>query len=289
MADTELADVTSAIQTFWPSVFTKELREMFVLAGLIDKTPGGMSTIRQGDTIRLNQVNKFTGQLQPTTDCTFTPETLSLSTVDVVCDQRAVASVTLCDLVELKSLVNINNTDLRESMAWGMNDQINTHLYSFIAPTTDNTAVATFDAGELTTLTQQADEAFWPRERRWLIVDPLYHKQLLDDTTLVDVDSSGNTDRPVIGGMISQRRFGWNIVVDNSGALAAAVNASAAGVALAFIPEFLHMVMGRDVQVKVSDRHSNNEFRIGMSVDTVFGAALGISGADKHILTRTGV
>jgi len=84
----------------------------------------------------------------------------------------------------------------------------------------------------------------------------------------------GAQDAPVIGGQIALRRFGFNILEDNS---------RATDKALIFHPSYLHMVSQSEVQVKISDMHSSKKFGMVMSVDMVFGAKLGIEGSKKHI------
>ena len=41
MADTELADVTSAIQEFWPTMFMDDLREDNLLINLVNRDYSG--------------------------------------------------------------------------------------------------------------------------------------------------------------------------------------------------------------------------------------------------------
>jgi len=287
MATTELTNVVNQVQQYWGPQFSMELREKFTLPSLIDRTPGGLSSISQGDRVRVSQVNKTAGQIRTDAQCDFTPELLSVQHVDIICDKRAVSSLEFCDLVELKSQINMQRADVREAMRHGMLNQINTCVYQTVAPTVEQTSIATIDAAKLTELTQLADEAFWPEDQRWLLVDPLYRKQLLDDATLTSADF-GATDRPVIGGQMVLERYGWKIIMDNSAAMKTELNAGGAGVAMAFIPTWASMVVAREDNVQISDRHSNYEFKLVMSVDTVFGVDLNNDGADKHIVVRTG-
>lgn len=288
MATTELANVVNQVQQFWGPQFSMEFREKFTLPQLIDRTPGGIGRISQGDRIRVSQVNKTVGQTRTSAECDFTPELLQVQHVDIVCDKRAVSSLEFCDLVELKSQINMQRADVREAMRHGMLDQINTCVYQTVAPTVEQTGEATIDAAKLTELTQLADEAYWPEDQRWLLVDPAYRKALLDDATLTSADF-GATDRPVIGGQMVLQRYGWNIVMDNSAAMKTVLNGGAAGVAMAFTPTWASMVTAREDNIQISDRHSNYEFKLVMSIDTVFGVDLNNDGADKHIVVRSGV
>ena len=291
MAISEQQEVQDQIQELWAPVFTAELREAFVLASLVDRTYDTPELARMNDTIKVSQVNAATGFLlnvakdSSNQACEFDSEPISTSQIDIKIDKRAGQAYEFCDLIELQSQISLTRPDVRESASFAMNKQVNTHLYSLVAASTstpDHTLTeATLDADVLTTLTKLADEAFWPEGSRWLLVDPTYHKDLLDSTTLVSSDFVG--DRPVVGGNIVTERFGWKIVKDNSAALKATVGQGTAGAALAFMPPFMHMVTQRTAQVKISDLHSNKQFGTLMSIDMVFGAKIGIDGGDKHI------
>lgn len=289
MADTTLTTVADQIRQEWAPVFEQEFREKHLLANLVDKSPGGLSNIRQGDTIRVSQINEMTGELKTVgVDAdAFTPEALTLQKVDVKVDKRALASAVFDDLVELQSQVSLANPDFRSAAAHAMNKQINNHLYSLVAPSAvapdhARNGIANLTATELTTLTQLADQADWPEGNRWLLVDPRYYKDLLDSNTLTSSDFV--PDAPVVGGRIVAQRYGWNIAMDNSAAMTTNITPVAgSGAALAFVPSFMYMVMQQGPSVRISDRHSNNEFKIGFSIDSVFGAILGNDGATKHI------
>ena len=293
MADTTLTEVANQIQEFWNPVFAEELRLKQIFPALIDASdriqPG--SIIRQGNKVRVSQVNETTGVNQAASVCTYVSEALSTAHVDVTIDQRAYSSLTFCDTVELQSQINLNRPDVREAMQRGMMNQINTQCYTVLAgatPLNDDTGIATIDAQKLTEAAQLADEAGWPEDDRWLLVDPLYKKQLLDDATLTSADF-GATDRPVIGGQMVLERYGWKIIMDNSAAFKAQLNAAGAGVALGFTRNFMHYVPQVDTRFKASDAHPNNEFTVKATVDTIYGVAMGNEGGNRHLLIRTGV
>jgi hypothetical protein len=289
MADTNLAEVVGQIKEFWSPVFDTELRTKQIMATIIDASdklmPG--SIISEGNKVYVSQVNKTVGVNQASTVKTYTTEALSTQRIAVTIDQRAYAGLEFVDVVELQSQINLNRMDVRDAMMYGMNSQINNYLYSLVAPTVEQTAVATIDAQKLTEIAALADDAGWAEDDRWLIVDPLYKKQLMDDATLTSADF-GATDRPVIGGQMVLERYGWKIIMDNSAQFKVQVNGAAAGVAMFFTSNWAHYVPQVSSRFKASDAHSNNEFSIKATVDTIYGAALGNDGADKHIVVRTG-
>jgi len=291
MADTNLTEVVGQIQEFWSPTFDQELRAKQILATLLDASdrikPG--SVISQGNKVTVSQVNKLTGVNQAASVKGFTAEALSTQYIDVTINQRAYAALEFVDVVELQSQINLNRIDVRDAMQYAMMSQINNYLYGLVAPTVEQTSIAagSFDAAKLTEIAQLADEAAWPEDDRWLIVDPLYKKALLDDATLTSADF-GATDRPVIGGQMVLERYGWKIIMDNSAQMKAVLNAAGAGVALFFTSNFAHYVPQRASRFMASDGHPNNEFSVKATVDTVYGAGLGNDGADKHIVVRTG-
>lgn len=280
MTVTNLNDVADQIQSYWSPVFTKQLRESLLLGSLVDKKYQG-EIKRQGDTVRVSQINAPTGQLLTVgTDAdSFSPEAISTSYVDIVADKRAVASYEFQDLVQLQSQISQDNPEVLESLKYAMAQQINDYLYSLVNPSTSSpdhliASVTDFNATQLAACRVLAAQAKWPMSPGWYaLLDPQYYGDLMNATTLASIDY-GASDAPLINGQIALKRMGFNIFEDNS---------RSADFGLLFHPDFLHMVSQTEVQVKISDLHSQKRFGIVMSVDMVFGAKLGINGNVKHI------
>ena len=57
MSATTLTDVAQQIQKYWSPRFTKQLRASLLLGGLVDKSYQG-EIKRQGDTVKVSQINK---------------------------------------------------------------------------------------------------------------------------------------------------------------------------------------------------------------------------------------
>lgn len=279
MSATTLAEVSNQIQKYWSPLFTKQLRESLLLGGLVDKKYQG-AIARGGDTVRVSQVNAPAGQnLTVGTDAdTFNTEAISTSYVDIKADKRAVAAYEFQDLVELQSQID-NNPEVRESLMYAMNKQVNDYLWSLVsastsAPDHNINAVSDFNSSQLSACRVLAAQAKWRPEPGWYVLaDPQYYGDLLNSTTIVSSDFSAG-DAPTVGGMIGTKRFGFSIFEDNS---------RAADHALVFHPDFMHLVQQQAVQVKVSDMHALGKFGYKLSVDMVYGAKLGINGSVKHI------
>lgn len=277
MTITALADVTNQIQKYWAPVFTKRLRESHMLAALCNKEYQGQ-ILRQGDTVRVSQVLDPTGQLLTVgTDAdSFATESVSTTYVDVTANKRAVAAYEFADLVELQSMIDRNV--VQDPMIYAMRKKINDYLFTLVNPSTSApdhliSGNAALDKNDLVAYRVLAGAAQWPQDGRWFgLLSPSYWGDLLGDTTLASGDYT--EDKPMIAGQSARRLMGFNLFEDNS---------RTGTYGLFAHPDFLHYVEQSEVQVKISDKHSNNQFGFVMSVDIVFGAKLGNQGDTKHI------
>jgi hypothetical protein len=284
---TNLQDVEKQVQTFWADMFMPELREAQLIGNLVNKDFEG-EIRRLGDTVRVSQILAPKGELKTVgVDAdSFNPEKLVTQYVDIKADKRAVGSFEFEDLVMLQSQIGNKDSEIRQALVYSVQKQINDYIFSLVNPSTSNpnhliTGVTNFNAGEVSNLRKLASQAKWLRNKGWFILaDASYYKDLLDAQTLTSADFVG--DAPVVGGQIVSQRFGWNIIEDNSEGLA---NLSGTGedVALAFHPDFMHLVMQTQPQFKLSDLHPNKQFGFVLSVDVIFGCKLGIDGGIKHI------
>ena len=280
MSVTTLAEVANQIQKYWSPLFTKQLRESLLLGGLVDKKYQG-AIAHQGDTVRVSQVNAPNGQLLTIgVDAdSFATESVSTSYVDIKADKRAVAAVQFQDVVELQSQIGQNNPEVMESLRYALAKQINDYLYSLVSPSTSSpdhsiSGISDFNATQLAAVRTLAAQAKWPDMPGWYgLLDPQYYGDMLNATTMVSSDY-GASDAPLIGGKVALKRYGFNLIEDNS---------RSADQGLFFHPDFMHMVTQSEVQVKISDLHSQQKFGVVMSIDMIFGAKLGINGNVKHI------
>jgi hypothetical protein len=287
MTDTNIAAVQTAIQTFWPTLFQDQLRQTNLLYQLVNREYSG-ALQAHGDTVKVNQVNATTGErltISGATGRTFTPEALSLSSVSVTVDQRLVASYDIEDLVWIQSLIDPMGTsaqEVRAAMVQGISNQLNTYLYSLVAPTTTIPSVTTMTAATVALARETAALAKWSYNKPWYsLLAPQYYSDLLTDTTMTNSDYTG-TDLPVINGQIAKQRYGFNIYEDNT----QSISATSGG--LFFHPDFMYLVTQMEPRFKISDKHSSHEFAAVLSVDMLIGAKLGIQGAARHIKVQTG-
>ena len=289
MAVTELTNISSTIQEFWPTLFMDDLREDNILVNLINRDyEGSLSDV--GDTVNVNQIDNITGQTltidQAGGGRTFVPATMTTTGVAVQANRRFVASVDIPDLTAFQTMLlapdgtptpNSEGAErLRMKLMQAVSEQINTYLYSLVAPA--STAVAaTLTATVLAGVRKYAADNFWERAKGWYaLLGTSYYEDLLLDATLTSGDYVD--DRPVVGGNVGSRRFGFNIFEDNS--------SGNNDIGLFFHPDFLYMVLQYEPRFMISSKHPQGEFAYILSVDMVGGAALGHDGTIKHT-TRT--
>lgn len=280
MAVTDLAAVAAQVQTYWSPMFTKELRGSLLLGGLCSKEYDG-EIKKGGDTVRVSQINAPTGEtLTIGTDAdSFASQQMSTSYVDIKADKRFVAAYEFEDVVDLQSQIDIAGSPVRESLLYSMGVQINEYLWSLVAASTATpdhsiASVADLTAAALSGYRVLAGQAKWNKGKPWYgLVDPVFYGDAANDTTLSS--SNFNAGDPVmVGGEIASKRFGFNLIEDNS---------LGADHALFFYEDFMHFVTQQAVRVKVSDLHAQKKFGVIMSVDLIGGAKLGINGDVQSI------
>jgi hypothetical protein len=290
VAKTTINDVQDQVQEFWSDLFMGELKETTLLPSLVNKDYEG--DIQQGgDTVYVSQINRPAGERKTIGSVgseTFTPETLDTQRIAIVADQRITASFEFNDVVMLQSQIGRKDSEIRQALLEAVEIQLNDYLYSLTAPSAaapDHvvTGITDFNASVLNNNVRKlAAKANWMKQKGWyLLADPSYYSNMLDDTKIVSSDF-GAADAPVIGGQIGLNRYGFNIFEDTSAGLVS-LSGTDEQAALAFHPDYLHLVMQRQPTFKVSDLHSNKEFGFVISVDMIVGAALGNDGDVKHI------
>lgn len=285
MATTELADVADQIQQFWSPLFVAELIESNPIVALLNRDYDGQIK-KGGDTVRVSQIKRPVGETKvigAAGDSNFTPEALQTAFVDVKADRRFIASFEFEDLVELQSQIGDKDSEIRMALVESVNIQLNDYIYSLVAPAVSNifTTVVTLTAADLSAYRRIAGKEKWSKVKSWYgLLSPDYYGDIMDDTKLTSTDYVN--DQPTVGGEVVTRRYGFNIIEDNSDALAglAAVSGDAG---IFFHPDFMYLVMQMEPRFKVSDLHSNNKFGFVISLDMIGGAKIGLEGDVKHI------
>lgn len=287
MTVTLLADVQGQVQEYWSAMFVDEVKETTLLPSLVNKDYKG-EIKKGGDSVTVSQINRVTAERKTVGTAgsnTFTPSALTTSEVKITANQRITASIELEDLVDLQSQIGDENSALRASLVEALEIELNNFLYTKIAPSASApnhvlTGVTDFDAAQMAAIKILASQARWRKNGWFLLADPVYHQDILNSITMTSADYV--PDAPVVGGQIATKRFGFNILEDNSDGLLT-LSSSSQDAAVAFHPDFMALVMQREPTFKISDQHANEKHGYLMSVDMLVGAELLPDGDNKHI------
>jgi hypothetical protein len=292
MSATLVGAVSNQVQSFWSPNYTQQLKESTPLPALVSKDYQG--EIRQGgDTVYVSQINRPTATRKTvgSNHETFETSQLSTSRISITANQVITAAYEFDNLVDLQSQIGEQKSTIRLGLLEATQIELNKYLYSLVAPSTSTpdhsiASVTDFNASQLATARMLAAQAKWRQEGGWwCLPDPSYYTDLLNSQTLTSSDYNGG-DTPLVGGKMVKQRFGFNIVEDNS--LGASCKPSfvtgSVDMALLFHPDFMHLVMQKEPEFEVSSTHSNKQHGYIISVRMVVGAALGVDGANKHIV-----
>lgn len=280
---TSLNDVADQIQTEWSSIFMQEFLESHPLPALVNKQYEG-DIRKRNDTVRVSQIvaPKDTKLRTVGVDAdSFESRKLQTVKVDLKADKRAVESYEFEDLIEVQTMLDSGDPAIRQSMMFSIGKQINDYLYSLVAPSAaapahQLTGVANLNSANMLSVRTLASQSKWPGQERWILADPQYYSDIVADQSYSETDFAGS-DIPGMTGRVGARRYGFNVIEDDS---------RPAQEALAFHPDWLLLAMQTEPRFKLSDQHSNKRFGVLMSIDLVFGATLGINGDIKHITVR---
>ena len=280
MSKTDLVAVANQIQEFWSPLFTKELRESTLLGALCNKDYQG-EIKKKGDKVKVSQINKPNGQLLTIgTDAdSFETEALSTSQIEIKAEKRAVASLEFEDLVDIQSQIGDQKSAIREALVASVAEQVNNYLYSVIAPSASAPAHILTGCTDLNNTKMAAirllgAKAKWPKNKpAYGLVDPSYYSDIIADSTLSS-SLFGDNAGPIVNGEKSARVYGFNMLEDNS---------LETDKGYFFYEDFMHYVVQREVQIKVSDLHAQKKFGYVISADILVGAKMGIDGGSKVI------
>ena len=298
MSTTLLADVANQVKTYWADtgLFMDQLLEDSLLPSLVNKSYDGVLE-KEGDRVRVSQINRPTAQRKTVGSAgydSFVTEKLSTSYVDVVADQVISVAFEFDNLLDLQSQIKSDSSKIRQAMIDAMGIELNNYLYSKIAPSASAPdhivdGVTDFNATALGGVKKLASQAAWMRDEWYALLDPQYHLDFSNATTMTSADY-GADDQPLIGGQFARKRFGFNILEDNSDGLISAMqrvdgsSTATEDAGVFFHPDFLILVMPQMIEFKVADLTANKQFGNVIVAKMVVGAALGVDGANKHIL-----
>jgi hypothetical protein len=282
MSVTNLAAVANQIQKFWAPVFMPELKAQAKLAALVNRDYEG-EIKNQGDTVYVSQLVIPDAQEKTVgTDAdTFESSALSTSRISIQANKRIVVAVELEDLAALQSQLDSKDSEIRQGLLQSCMRKLNASLYGKVAPSISSpdhliNSISDFNAVQAANAKMRASQAHWMKNKPWFCaLDPSYANDFSQATTLTSRDYVADGEKIMVGGEVAIKRFGINFFEDD---------ALAVDQAVVFHPDFLHLVMQTQPTFKLSDLHPQKKLGYLLSVDFVYGAALGIDGSKKHQL-----
>ena len=268
MAVSGVTQLSGLIPEIWSENFYEELRSKLIISQVFSREYEGEIKTK-GDTVRVNQINKPTGEMLTDDTTEFNSEALSTTQFSVVADRRANAAFEFTDLAMLQSISF--ESQAIEALTRAVAEQIEDFVIGLLVPSAaapDHT-VAPASAGDLaaadvaglrTLLSLQSV----PTSDRWLFLDPNYFGDIIQKSTFSSSDFIP-VGSPTATGALASPLYGFKVSEsDHLGTdIGYAVHKSA-----------LQLVMQKGMEIKVSDLHSNNKHGFLMSASVVLGASL---------------
>lgn len=258
------------VQDFWNPIFEKELRENTLWPGLLHDPNYSMEKVKGGDTYKISEIKKPTSTIRTIgTDAdSFDSNVLQSVQSNLVVNKRCVSSFEFEDLAVVMSQLEQQDSEIREALLSDVKEQANDWIKSLISPSASApdhviSSVADFNNAQLSAVRTLAAAAKWGQSMpKYLLADPSYFSDLLDDTTLSAANNMGIPSSPVLEGRFVYKRYGFNIVEDDS---------LSTDTAFAFLPSFMKVILGAP-RFKISDLHAQKKFGYILSVDFPMGA-----------------
>lgn len=258
-------------QTFWSPLFEKELRENNLWTGLLQDPNYTINTVKGGDTVKISQINKPSSSIRTIGSDADSFDTNILSTTqnDLVVNKRCVSAYEFEDLAILMSQLEQKDSEIREALLADVREQANDWIKSLVSPSVTAPAhvlsgVSDFNLSQLSTVRTLSAVAKWRSSGQpwYLLADPTYYSDMVDDSTLAAANTMGISQSPIIQGRFQFNRMGYSILEDDS---------LAADTAYAFIPSFMKVIIGQP-RFMMSDLHAQGKFGYKLSVDFLLGA-----------------
>lgn len=284
---TLMADIADQVKKYWSPVAINSLKQDSLLPSLVSRDYEG-NLEKEGDVVYISEIDDITASRKTTGSGEDAFETAKLKTsrVTITANQTITAAIEVSSLSEIQSQIKSESAPLREAMIRALEVKLNEYLYGLVSPSSSSpdhiiSGVTDFNATQIAAVRQLAAKARWMKDGNWFaLLSPTYFSDFLSATTLTSSDYVD--DKATIGGQFVQRRFGFNILEDNSDAIAT-LGTSGDDCALIFHKSFMNLVMPQMVQFKLSDMHVVKRHTYLLSAHIVCGAGLGVNGSKKHI------
>lgn len=259
--------ILNMIPTVWSPLLYQELRAKPAYINLFARDYEG-EIKEKGNTVKVNQIKKPNGEILTDDKQTFNPEELQVSQFEITADRRAVASFEITDLAKLQSLefqMEVANA-LVDSILLQMEGDVQSIMIPSAADPDHQLAAlvgASFDVADvvaLRTLLAQAKVPFG--EDTYMALGSTFYGSLLQKGMVVGSDYGSIND--LMAGEV-KKLSGFKIFENIL---------EPASKAVAFHKSAVQLVSQTQVNIKISDLHSQKKFAYLVSADIVYGRKL---------------
>lgn len=267
--------IANMIPTVWSPLLYQELRAKPAYINLFARDYEG-EIKEKGNTVKVNQIKKPTGEIITDDKQQFNTEELQVGQFEITADRRAVASFEITDLVKLQSLEF--QMEVANALIDSILEQMELDVQSIMIPSAaapDHTLAAllgaSFDVADVVALRNLLAQAKVPfGEDTYMSLGTTFYGSLLQKGMVVGSDYGSIND--LMAGEV-KKLSGFKIFEHVL---------EPAQKAVAFHKSAVQLVSQTQVNVKVSDLHSQKKFGYLVSADIVYGRKLA---DDKRIAT----
>lgn len=262
------AQLANLIPTAWSPLMYQELRSKVAFLNLFSRDyEGAISEV--GDTVKISQILAPTGEVLTDDTATFTPEDLTVRSLSVTANRRAVASVEITDLAKLQSIEF--QMEVMNGLVYSIQKQIeNDIITNMLVPSAaaPDHQVAPASASDLTATDVVGLRTLLALQKvpfdgnMFFACDPSYYSDLMVKQQVVGAEYGSIND--LMAGEVKQLS-GFKVFEHNGLAVDTGV---------AFHTSAVQLVIQQGVNVKISDLHANKKFGYLISADIVYGRLL---------------
>ena len=266
----------------------EELKESSIVVNLFNRDYAG-EIQKGGNTVKVTQIVRPKGSTKTIGESgydVYNTEKLSTQQISITANKIFEAGFEFENIVDLQTQIGDQDSKIRNALREAIEIQINNFCYSLVSASSKLGGVSDFNASQISSLRKFAGQKKWRKDGQWyLLTDCSYYTDMLNAQTLVSQDYVGG-ETPVIGGQIVNKRFGYNIIEDNSDGLLSLIKkaggAAAEDAAIAFHRDFVHLVLQGEIDFKLSDLHAMKKRGYLLTAELIGGGAQGHDHADLH-------
>ncbi len=259
--------IVKMIPTVWSPLMFQELRNKIAYLNLFSRAYEG-EIKEKGNTVKVNQIVAPNGEILTNDKDQFNPEELAINQFEITADRRAVASFEITDLAKLQSLDF--QMEMMNALVYSIQKQMEVDIQSIMIPSAaapDHALAAlvgaSFDVADVVALRTLLAIAKVPfDENMYLALSPTFYGSLMQKNQVVSADFGSVND--LMAGEV--RKIAGFKVFEH--------NLEEGSKARAFHTAAVQVVTQSQVNIQISNLHSQKKFGYLVSADIVYGRKL---------------